>query len=109
MTDLDALIPTAALAPAAWLIWLSARALLSPEERGHAVNALSRDPVLFILVTGLALSVTCMLLWIGTQGALPLGKSVFGVAGFGFAALVWHEAFGRKRRNRSSTEYRRPR
>lgn len=95
MDDLDALIPLAALIPAALLIWLTARVLLSSAERSHAAKAFIRDPVLFILVAGLAVSVLGMLLWIGTQGALPLGKSVLGVAGFGLAALVWHEAYSR--------------
>jgi hypothetical protein len=97
MNDLDALIPIAALLPAALLIWLAARALFSAAERGHAAKAFIHDPVLFILVGGLAVSVVGMLLWIGTQGALPLGKSVLGVAGFCLAALVWHEAYSRTR------------
>ncbi|KAG1072604.1 hypothetical protein G6F40_017503 [Rhizopus arrhizus] len=97
MNDLDALVDVAALLPAALLTWLVARVLLSSAERSHAVKALVHDSVLFILVTGLAISVVGMLLWIGTQGALPLGKSVLGVAGFGLAALIWHEAYTRKR------------
>jgi hypothetical protein len=97
MNDLHALVPIAALLPAALLIWLAARALLSPAERSHALKALAHDPALFILVAGFVASVVAMLLWIGTQGVLPLGRSVVGVAGFGFAALVWHEAYSRKR------------
>ncbi|AVG38343.1 hypothetical protein [Achromobacter insolitus] len=102
MDDLNALIPVAALVPAALLIWFGARVLLSAAERSHAAKALIHDPVLFILVAGLAVSVVGMLLWIGTQGALPLGKSVLGVAGFGLAALVWHETHSRKRHRDSS-------
>ncbi|CAB3931588.1 hypothetical protein [Achromobacter insolitus] len=97
MDDLDALIPLAAMIPAALLIWLAARVLVSAAERSHAVKAFIHDPVLFILVAGLVFSIVGMLLWIGTQGALPLGKSALGVAGFGLAALVWHEAYTRKR------------
>lgn len=97
MNDLDALVPVAALLPAALLIWLGARVLLSAAERSHAVKAFTHDPVLFILVAGLVFSVVGMLLWIGTQGVLPLGKSVIGVAGFGLAALIWHEAHSRDR------------
>ena len=106
MNDLDALIPIAALLPAALLIWLAARALFSAAERSHAVRALAHDPVLFILTAGLAVSVVGMLLWIGTQGGLPLGKSVFGVGGFGLAALIWHEAHSRTHRNNAPSENR---
>ncbi|WP_144415820.1 hypothetical protein [Achromobacter xylosoxidans] len=100
MEPLDALIPIAALIPAGWLLWHLIRSVVSPLERRHIVAAWNHDPILFILMAGATGSVVAFLLWIGTLGALPFGKSLIGMIGFGLAALIWHETHSRKRHPR---------
>lgn len=97
MNDLDRLIPIAALIPAVWLLWVTGKSLASSVERTHMLKAIQKDPVLFFLCAGLCISVIGFLVWIGTDGRVPFGKSLWGIAGFGFAGLIWHESYSRKR------------
>lgn len=97
MNELDGVIPIAALIPAIWMAWSLLKSLVSAKERTETIRHLKADPVFVALCTGLVLSVIGFLVWIGTLGAVPFGKSVWGIAAFGLAALVWHQAYSRKR------------
>lgn len=79
------------------LLWLFGKAIFNPIERQKSVAQFRADPVLFILAGAACLCVAAFLLWVGSFGALPLGKAGFGAVAFGLAAVVWDQTYSRKR------------